>query len=190
MKIISLLALTSSLLSASTLILINPNDQGSISFQGTGNAPLINTNSFISGVIFENGLASGVTSSDFSVFEPLTGNLSANGTSEVVNSLNFSLDPVLGEENNFAILTVAGSDTAIFSTASAAFTGLSSVDILESSFPGGAANEQFFQPLGTIGNLVVDGEVIGQWQVVPEASSMTLLGISFGAFVLRRKRRS
>jgi len=136
------------------------------------------------------------SSQDYDNSSTLTGNLSpVVGSGLTYNGFGtFEFSDNDGAFKNATDLSIfsngtgAAADTQVFQTTSTAFTGVATFDF--------SASLAALPVIGTSGNVYSGywqsgtadhGELVGQWQVVPEPSSTLLLGL--GAFAMISKRR-
>ncbi|MGJ8722908.1 MAG: hypothetical protein ACSHYB_00005 [Roseibacillus sp.] len=176
--------------SAAVLIEIVVSDPVGVTFRSTGEAPDITTSSFLSSINFDSALSDlwiAEFGSDFfdQAYDPLQGNLLGAGSTEVINWISTGV----GSEGDFSLFTLLGSENAQFNIATPAFTGSSSLVHGESSLVGGIlAASEIFGPVGTVGEITVDGQRIGEYSIVPEPTTFLLNYLGASLLLLSRKR--
>ncbi|MEM6394182.1 MAG: PEP-CTERM sorting domain-containing protein [Planctomycetota bacterium] len=175
------LAVSANPLSAGTVLFVEVDGTSTIVIRATGASSLVDDSSTTasSGVSLLDLFPSGF----FPIIAPFTaGDLAVNGTT--YPNVFGNLDPPLSARD-LNIASVFQSGPQQFTTTAPAFTGLLDVELFTTN------------PLpveGTVGNVIVgdgqdgSGAVIGQFIVVPEPTSLTLLGLT--SLLVARRRRS
>ena len=189
-------SLVSSLLvvasNASVTLQINVSNPSAVTVQAV--AGVSQTDSSLSigldGITLENLFTTDVNYPNTTTF---TGDLSPSGTASMYNGLgtfDFDANDGVFTSGDDLSMYFNGVGTQVFDTSTNAFTGVATIDF--SSTPGA------LPAIGTSGNIYSGyfksgtadhGEIVGQWQVVPEPSSATLL-LSGACIALVRRRRS
>ncbi len=168
------------------LLTINVTDLTSVVFSATGEFSLINDSSSVSadGITLRGvfSLPSSSLSSGFA-----SSSLRPSGTTQAYDFFSINFASVTGYDVNFYFGGVGVPQTQTFQTNAAAFSGAST----------GNFNTQTFVPVGTTGDIIVgdtvggSGATIGQWEVVPEPSTVSLLFLGTAgtaAWLIRRRR--
>ena len=190
LPLVALLAMALTPVAASAqqavLLTVDVSDPSNVVISATGTGPLINDSS----AIVNRGVTlRGLFDADFDGERPLAGDLAPRDAPAFDLASN-DFDAVTARDLNLfrSAFSDGTTTTQAFVTTDAAFTGAGTIDLSGASFV-----------VGTVGDISVgdtidgdttggSGATLGQFQVVvPEPSSLALLGLG-GAALLRRRR--
>jgi len=164
------------------LLKVDISDPSAVTFAATGNFPGIDDSSVsnTAGVSLIDLFA--VDSTNFAD-QLFSGDLFAAGTYSPYDTFTVGYSALTDRDITLWVYKFIDSNTQIFKTIEPAFTGTGLIDL----------TGETFKPIGSTGNIIVgdsesgSGAVIGQYQIIPEPSSLALLGLS-GLLALRRRR--
>lgn len=182
---------------AAVVMTVDVTDFSAVTFTATGNFASDNNtlNSSLEGFTVEDFLTTmsmAIANGSGNVTGDLTSAQGGSGPYSGLGTFDYDAnDGIFKAGNDLSIYTNGAADTGnqIFSTLGVAFTGTAVVDF--------TAVKDFLPTVGTIGNVIsgywksgtVDhGEIVGQWQVVPEPSAAAMLALCGAGLLLRRKR--